>query len=172
MSYPTDKETYPRRETDDIIPKEDHNDVVDLLERLQDILGYNFLNNYSDLSARLDSFGKSTVSTTGAPTTSATSDTNFQTLDLSDYLPDSLCFLWINLINTSDTDLNIIVEVDSSMLGITTNTDSINTAFVPAGAGGSVLTPVNPNGLVPHKEDVAGKNFDIEPAFVLKGVQF
>lgn len=54
MSYPDDKETFPRRSTNDIIPADDHNDPVDFLERLQDVLGLNIEGASADLDARID----------------------------------------------------------------------------------------------------------------------
>lgn len=62
MAYPQDKETwrrvvgrdFPASETGDEVEDDDHNLPVDFMERLEDILGYDFIDGFSDLADRLD----------------------------------------------------------------------------------------------------------------------
>jgi len=61
MSFPDDKETFrrvvgknmPIGQQGDKVKTGDHNNVADFIERLEDILGYNFIDGYADLKAKL-----------------------------------------------------------------------------------------------------------------------
>lgn len=55
MAYPDNKETFPRREIDDIIPPEDHNDPVDFLERVQEVLG--IAGDFMTVNGKVESSG-------------------------------------------------------------------------------------------------------------------
>ena len=61
MSFPVDKETWRRvigknlsiGQVGDNVTTDDHNLIADFLERLEDILGINFIEGYTDLKAKL-----------------------------------------------------------------------------------------------------------------------